>query len=402
MRLCTPWHIGLITVLAIQASAALEADLHTSRGMFTVVLEPGKVPLTTANFVRLAEGGVLWRSAEDGALYQAPCYDGLTVNTTVQGAGEAYFEVGEAGAPGYEFQDEFHPGLGHEPYVVTMATHAPNTSGAAIRVFGAQADASRDGRHTVFGKVAAGPGRTVVDSIIAAGEGATELQSVTIREKEAWVELLATAADSLPAMHPVEATLSVTPGDSSTLVFQQPASSVLAAHASADLQQWQPLASRFLDASSPGSPSMVLDGAELRRRFYRPSLAVYPGQPPGVAALAGTTLQIQGPGIATLIYEFDSTGTAGAYQNVISLEPPPLVFSGNFTVETSPPPRLMPHSLQILVRTPGLGGSEYQWIRIGWDEIESSGPQGRHVTLLLDASMNPIFEDAGPASLTRD
>lgn len=401
MRLSTPWQIALITALAVRASLALEADFHTSRGIFTVVLEPEKTPLTTANFIRLAEGGSLWRSAADGALFQTPWYDGLTVNTTVQGLDEVFFETGEAGTPGYEFQDEFHPALGHVPYVVTMATHAPNTNGAAIRIFGAQADAARDGRQTVFGSVAAGPGRPVVDAIIAAGKGTTDLHGVTIREKDAWLELLATAADSLPAMHPVQATLSVTPGVSSTLVFQQPASSVLAAHASEDLQEWQPLASRFLDASSAVSPSMVLDGAELQRRFYQPSLAVYPDQPPGVAALANTTLEIQGPGIATLIYAFDSSGTAGTYQNVISLEPPPLVFSGNFTVVMTLPPRLMPHSLQLLVRTPGLGGSEYQWIRIGWDENGSSGPLGRHITLLLDSSMNPIFEDEGHVELSR-
>ena len=387
--------------MAVQLAVALEADFHTSRGIFTVVLDPEKTPLTTANMVRLAEGDTLWRSAADGSLFKKPFYDGLPVVNTAADAVEAFFEIGDAGEPGYEFQDEFHADLGHEPYVVTMATRAPNTNGGAIRIFGSQASASRDGRHTVFGKVAAGPGRTVVDAIIAAGDSGTEIQGVTIRDKEPWVEFLASAGGSLPAMEPAPAGLSVVPEVSSTLLFQQNASSILTAYASEDLHDWQPLTSRFIDAFSPGLPTMVLDEAKLDRRFYRLSQAIYPAQPPGVAMLANTTLQIQGPGIATLIYAFDSSGSAGTYQNVISTEPPPLVFSGNFTVENDPPPRLMPHSLQLLVRTPGLGGSEYQLIKIGWDQVVPSGPVGRHVTLLLDGSMIPVFEDHGTTTLSR-
>lgn len=394
-----PMTIGWVAALAIRVSCALEADIETDRGTFTVVLEQEHTPLATANFIRLAGGGTWWRDPATGGLRDRPIYQNAVVDGVVANAAEAFLEFGAADAPGYEFPDEFHPSLGHGAYVVTMATAAPNTNSARIRVFGDRAAATRDGRHTVFGFVAEGPGRAVVDAILAAGPGATGILGVTIRGRETWEETPAAQGVELPEMQPVAAAPAVVPGVSAELLFPQPHHSVFMAHASSDLVDWQPLVRRFLDGDSPGESSVFLDAAGLPRRFYHPSLAVYPGDPPGVAMLAETTLEISGATFGIMRYHFDASGMGGTYENIVSLEPPPLVFSGNFTVVGADGPQAMPHSLQLLVSTPGLGGAEIQMIRIGWDGAGAGGPHGRHVTRFLDASMNGIFDGEGTAGL---
>ena len=392
------FHAILWTVAAAPWGIAIEADFQTSRGVFTVVLDPEQAPLATANFVRLAEGGSFWRDSDTGAFSSAECYDGLGVGTVVNGASERFFEVGDGSIPGYEFEDEIPPGSGHLPYGVTMATHAPNTNGAAVRIFGAVADAARDGRHTVFGQVAAGPGRAVVDAIIDGGAGATVVEKVTIRNKAASLSLLEVANQSLPSVQPVSGPLEVAPGVSCILQVQQPPSSILSVNASADLRSWVPLRTRFIDVAGSAVAGIPLDSAGRPRSFYRAALATYPGDPPGIDSLGGSTIEIAGAAIATLVYEFNAGGTGGTFRNVISTTPPPLVFSGTFTVDPPDSVRLMPHSLALRVRTQGLGGAEFQWIRVGWDEDGPTGPSGRHVTRLLNSAGELIFEDSGPAS----
>lgn len=251
--------------------------------------------------------------------------------------------------------------------------------------------------------VVAGNGRAVVDAIIDAGpEAETQILTVSIRGGGDWEQTPAAQSMELPMMQPLPAARMVVAGQSAGLVFPQGANTVFMAHASEDLENWQPLMQRYLDGGSGVETSIVMDDAVLPRRFYLPSLAVYPAGSPGVTSLADATLEIAGDGFGMMRYHFDSTGMSGTYENIVSLSPPPLVFSGHFVVADEGGPRAMPNSFQLRISTPGLGGAEYQFIRVGWDDEGAQGPTGRHVVDFMDASMGLIFQDAGAAELSRN
>ncbi len=350
----------------------------------------------------------LWLDPRDGRLRDAPYYDGLQVDFTASAGSESYFELGSSngsgnGDAGYEFCDELDTGLVHAPYVVTMAAPGPNGNGSRFRVFGQAASSARNGKHTIFGRVQEGSGRSVVDAIIAAGAGNTTIQSIDFPDRSGHAHDLAVSLKAMPVLEPVSAPLQVILGQSTSLMFTPPQFSVFSVHDSGDLCEWQHLARRYSDdVVSVPSSGVVLDSAEQLRRFYHCSLARYPlapHPPAGSSSFAGRTLTISGPGVGTLIYFFNPEGNGGHYENVVT-PGEAAFFSGPFTVDESYPPHFGPYSSRVLVNTPGLGGAVFQWIRTGWDGSSPSGSHGRHVTLLLNASLDPVFEDAGGAELS--
>lgn len=104
----------------------LYAEFETPRGSFTCKLFFAQAPLTVANFTGLAEGRL-------GPEPREPFYDGLTFHRVVpdfvvQGGDPA--GTGEGG-PGYEFPDEFAPGLRHDAVgILSMANAGPDTNGS--------------------------------------------------------------------------------------------------------------------------------------------------------------------------------------------------------------------------------------------------------------------------------
>lgn len=119
------------------------AIFATSEGTFTVELFEDKAPLTTKNFIDLAETGF---------------YDGLIFHRVIDGF---MIQGGDPtgtgmGGPGYEIPDEFHPDLKHDSEgVLSMANAGPNTGGSQFFVTLA-ATPWLNGRHAVFGKVVRG------------------------------------------------------------------------------------------------------------------------------------------------------------------------------------------------------------------------------------------------------
>lgn len=118
------------------------AVIETAKGNIAIQLAEDKVPITTGNFIKLAQSGF---------------YDGLKFHRVIRGF---MIQGGDpkgdgTGGPGYTIQDEFHPTLKHEEGVLSMANAGPNTGGSQFFITEAP-QPHLDGKHAVFGKVVQG------------------------------------------------------------------------------------------------------------------------------------------------------------------------------------------------------------------------------------------------------
>lgn len=120
------------------------AVFYTNMGEFEVELFEDKTPITTKNFIDLAQEGfydeVIFHRIIDGFMIQGGDPTGTGM-----------------GGPGYTIEDEFTPELTHESEgILSMAnTGRPHTGGSQFFITLA-ATPWLDGHHTVFGKVVKG------------------------------------------------------------------------------------------------------------------------------------------------------------------------------------------------------------------------------------------------------
>ena len=120
------------------------AFFDTNMGEFEVELFEDKTPITTKNFIDLAQEGfydvVIFHRIFDGFMIQGGDPTGTGM-----------------GGPGYTIEDEFTPELTHESEgILSMAnTGRPHTGGSQFFITLA-ATPWLDGHHTVFGKVVKG------------------------------------------------------------------------------------------------------------------------------------------------------------------------------------------------------------------------------------------------------
>ena len=151
------------------------ANIKTNKGEIVLKLEFEKTPLTTANFIALAEGNMKNKKKELGT----PYYDGIKFHRVIadfmiQGGCP---EGNGMGDPGYKFSDEFHPDLKHDKGgILSMANSGPNTNGSQFFITHKETP-WLDGKHSVFGNVV--EGMDVVNII----EQNDLMESVTISRK---------------------------------------------------------------------------------------------------------------------------------------------------------------------------------------------------------------------------
>lgn len=125
------------------------ATIHTNHGAIELELYDEDAPKTVESFVSLARDGFY-----DGIVFHRVIPDFMIQGGDPTGNG--------SGGPGYQFEDEFN---GHPVSrgALAMANAGPNTNGSQFFVVTADACPWLDGKHTVFGRVAAG--MDVVDRI---------------------------------------------------------------------------------------------------------------------------------------------------------------------------------------------------------------------------------------------
>lgn len=147
-------------VAAKKNSVAL---FETSMGNFRVELSEDKAPLTSKNFIDLANKGFY-----DGLIFHR-----VIDNFMIQGGDP---KGNGTGGPGYRIPDEFHRDLKHVEGVISMANAGPNTGGSQFFIT-LTATPWLDNKHAVFGKVIEG-----MDVVHAIGKVKTGYQDRPVQD----------------------------------------------------------------------------------------------------------------------------------------------------------------------------------------------------------------------------
>jgi peptidyl-prolyl cis-trans isomerase A (cyclophilin A) len=164
------------------------ATFNTSEGKIVTRLFEAEAPITTQNFIELAEGKKEWthpgtRQKSTDKLFDGTIFHRIIPDFMIQGGDP----IGTGtGGPGYRFQDETKgsPHRFDKPGKLAMANSGPNTNGCQFFITVA-ATPWLTGNHTIFGEVV--EGQDIADKISKLPRGAQDkpakpvvLESVTI------------------------------------------------------------------------------------------------------------------------------------------------------------------------------------------------------------------------------
>lgn len=145
----------------VDLQEGIYAKFETNMGDILVKFDTENAPMTTANFVALAEGK---HPLADEQFQGKEYFDSLTFHRVIpkfmiqggdpEGTGQ--------GGPGYQFPNETDNELTHKKGVISMANAGPNTNGSQFFITVAPT-AQLDGNYSIFGEVV--QGQNVADSI---------------------------------------------------------------------------------------------------------------------------------------------------------------------------------------------------------------------------------------------
>ena len=118
------------------------ATFDTNHGQIEIELYDGDAPKTVENFRKLAGDGFY-----DGLIFHRVIPEFMIQGGCPEGTG--------TGGPGYQFEDEINE---HKIVrgALAMANAGPDTNGSQFFIVTADSCPWLDGKHTVFGRVAAG------------------------------------------------------------------------------------------------------------------------------------------------------------------------------------------------------------------------------------------------------
>ncbi|MEW4924955.1 peptidylprolyl isomerase [Algibacter sp. 2305UL17-15] len=131
------------------------AEFMTSKGTMVAKLHYKKVPVTSANFISLAEGT---NTLVDDNYKNKKFFDGLIFHRVID---KFMIQGGDptgtgSGNPGYRFMDEFHPDLKHDkPGILSMANSGPASNGSQFFITEVPKP-NLDNKHSVFGELVIG------------------------------------------------------------------------------------------------------------------------------------------------------------------------------------------------------------------------------------------------------
>ena len=138
--------------------------IDTNMGFFKIELFTEKMPITTKNFLDLAEKG----------FYDNTKFHRVIPGFMIQGGDPLSKEDSKkamwgTGGPGYKIKDEFHSDFSNAKGTLAMANAGPNTGGSQFFI-NLVPNTFLDNKHPVFGKVVEGMhivekiGKTSTDS----------------------------------------------------------------------------------------------------------------------------------------------------------------------------------------------------------------------------------------------
>ena len=135
------------------------AVLDTSEGKIVCRLFEKDAPITTKNFIDLAEGNRPWKDSVSGKGSSGPLYSGTIFHRVIP---DFMIQGGDPsgtgmGGPGYKFQDETKgsPHKFDKAGKLAMANAGPGTNGSQFFITVA-ATPWLTGNHTIFGEVVEG------------------------------------------------------------------------------------------------------------------------------------------------------------------------------------------------------------------------------------------------------
>ncbi len=129
--------------MTIDPKKKYKAKMETDRGDLLIELFAGQAPKTVNNFVFLAREGFY-----NGLIFHRVIKDFMAQGGDPTGKG--------TGGPGYQFGDEFNPGLKHnKPGILSMANSGPNTNGSQFFITHVPTP-WLDNKHSIFGQLVEG------------------------------------------------------------------------------------------------------------------------------------------------------------------------------------------------------------------------------------------------------